>query len=328
MTTDNIVHIPDYPVADPAIVSANTAKAWEAVCDMETPVSDVERIGTAIYMAAADIEDQQQRAAIHWIATKVEELSAKIEESRGEACHALHNCLPTGTRLTSDNISFIAPEWRRQYDALHDGQTFPIKDDEGFDAAFEVLAGLEDAIANGPIQGAPDALAVLRLWLAFYERGDKDGTPARTIAELEADIEVNPESLEFPDKLVARVLAWLVKICEGRETTKPAMPPEVAEYVAAAAAYDKAWVAYKGGDEHKASHDRAMERLDAAERVIRDMPTATEWDAFAKGLYFTRTILGGSEPRKEHLEKWIREWADALGAPECTEAVKSIGAGQ
>ena len=327
MTTDNIVHIPDYPVADPAIVSANTAKAWEAVCDMETPVSDVERIGTAIYMAAADIEDQQQRAAIHWIATKVEELSGKIEESRGEAFHALHNCLPTGARLTSDDISLISPEWRRQYDALHDGQTFPIKDDEGFDAAFEVLAGLEDAIANGPIQGAPDALAVLRLWLAFYERGDKDGTPARTIAELEAEVEVNADSLEYPDKLVAKVLAWLVKICEGRETTKPTMPPVITEYVAAAIAYDKAWEARKGTDdkELERTHDRALERLEKAEAVIVKKQVQTEWDAFGRMLVLARISLGGSGINDEDWQKFGREWADALGAPEAIAAMEKVG---
>ena len=55
------------------------------------------------------------------------------------------------------------------------------------------------------------------------------------------------------------------------------------------------------------------------------MPTATEWDAFAKGLYFTRTILGGSEPRGDHLEKWISEWADALGAPEAIAAMEKVG---
>jgi len=78
----------------------------------------------------------------------------------------------------------------------------------------------------------------------------------------------------YPDKLVARVLAWLVKICEGQETTKPAMPPEIAEYAAAAAAYDKAWEAYRGLDDKAAeeAHDRAMERLNKAEKVIEKNP--------------------------------------------------------
>ena len=121
------------------------------------------------------------------------------------------------------------------------------------------------------------------------------------------------------------MLAWLVKICEGRETTKPTMPPVSTEYVAAAIAYDKAWALYKGDDANKAAHDSAMERLDKAERVIKDKPIGTEWDAFAKGLYFTRTILGGSEPNHEDMEKWTREWADALGAPEAIAAMGKVG---
>ena len=69
--------------------------------------------------------------------------------------------------------------------------------------------------------------------------------------------------------------------------------------------------------------DRAMERLEGAERVIRDTPTRTEWDAFAKYLLVTRTILGGSTPNKGPLIEWGREWADALGVPECMEALKT-----
>ena len=80
------------------------------------------------------------------------------------------------------------------------------------------------------------SISKVRLWLTFYEGKKEPGTPARTVAEIEADVEVAPGRLDYPDKLVARVLAWLVKICEGRETTKPTMPPEIAEYVAAAVA--------------------------------------------------------------------------------------------
>ena len=119
------------------------------------------------------------------------------------------------------------------------------------------------------------------------------------------------------------MLAWLVKICEGRETTKPAMPPEIAEYVAAVIAYDKAWAIYKGSDENKAAHDSVMERLEKAEEVIKDMPTRTEWAGFAKYLLVTRTILGGSTPNEGPLIEWGREWAEALGAPECMEAIKT-----
>ena len=173
-------------LTDPAIVLANAAKAWRAVCDMETPVRDTENIGTAIQMVAADIEDQRQRAAIHWIADSLLDLSTKIEESRGEAFHALYDCQPTvGLR---NNISLLSPEWRRQFDDLHDGQTFPVNDEAGFDAGFEALARLEDAILNGPIRGAPDALAVLRLWLTFYDGKVEPGTKARTVAEIEAEV--------------------------------------------------------------------------------------------------------------------------------------------
>ena len=73
--------------------------------------------------------------------------------------------------------------------------------------------------------------------------------------------------------------------------------------------------------------NRAMERLDNAERVIRDTPTRTEWAGFAKYLLVTRTILDGSTPNEGPLIEWTREWAEALGAPECMEAIKSIGTG-
>ncbi len=131
----------------------------------------------------------------------------------------------------------------------------------------------------------------------------------------------------YPDKLVARVLAWLVKICEGQETTKPAMPPEIAEYAAAAAAYDKAWEAYRGLDDKAAeeAHDRAMERLNKAEKVIEEKPTRTEWDAFGKWLFLARMVTGGTTPRDEYWIKWSREWADALGAPEAIAAMENVG---
>ena len=125
---------------------------------------------------------------------------------------------------------------------------------------------------------------------------------------------------------MARVLAWLVKICEGRETTKPTMPPEIAEYVAACTAYDKAWQAHKGNDDKAAeeAHERAMERLNKAEKAIEDKPTTTEWDAFGKWLFLARMVTGGTTPRAEYWIKWSREWADALGAPECVAAIRAI----
>ena len=119
------------------------------------------------------------------------------------------------------------------------------------------------------------------------------------------------------------MLAWLVKICEGRETTKPTTPPEIAEYVAAAVAYDKAWPVYRKDDAHRAAHDSAMERLDKAEAVITKKQVETEWDAFGRMLVLARVSLGGSGINDEEWQNFGREWADALGAPEVMAAIKS-----
>ena len=107
-------------------------------------------------------------------------------------------------------------------------------------------------------------------------------------------------------------------------------PGDCAEYVAAAVAYDKAWEAHRGTDDKAAAeaHDQALERINKAEKVIEDKPTRTEWDAFGKWLFLTRMVMGGTTPRDEYWIKWTREWADALGAPECMEAIRSAGAGQ
>ena len=121
------------------------------------------------------------------------------------------------------------------------------------------------------------------------------------------------------------MLGWLVKICEGRETTKPSMPPEVAEYVAACIAYDAAWPVYRKDDAPRGANDRALERLHKAEAVIGKKQVQTEWDAFGRMLVLARISLGGSGINDEDWQKFGREWADALGAPEAIAAMEKVG---
>ncbi len=107
--------------------------------------------------------------------------------------------------------------------------------------------------------------------------------------------------------------------------SKTAMPPEIAEYVAACIAYDGAWPVYRKDDAHRPAHDRALERLEKAEAVIVKKQVKTEWDAFGRMLVLARISLGGSEINDEEWQEFGREWADALGAPEAIAAMEKVG---
>ena len=162
-------------LADPAIVSANVAKAWEAVCDMETPVSDVERIGTLIYMAGSDIDDQKQQAAIHWLATSLQALYGKIEESRGEAFHALHNCQPTMPPVITEYVA-AAVAYDKAWEARKGTDDKELE--RTHDHALERLEKAEAVIVKKQVQTEWDAfgrmLVLARISLGGSGINDED----------------------------------------------------------------------------------------------------------------------------------------------------------